>query len=131
LEVEVNKNKEYCDWNIISKQLILQGYHEVSADECKERWTILQNQHGIINKDPFSKQEEELIIRKHKETGNKWVEISKLLPGRYNTKHNILNRSDNQIKNYFYGLVRKEIRRLNSEFHKVNKYKSNLLRILI
>ena len=58
--------------------------------------------------------DEELIIRAHKEYGNKWVEISKLFPGK----------TDNQIKNLFYCKLRKEIRRLNAEFKKDARYKS-------
>jgi hypothetical protein len=35
-----------------------------------------------VRSNEFSKEEEELILREHKKSGNKWVEIALQLPGR-------------------------------------------------
>jgi len=69
----------------------------------------------LVQSNEFTKEEEEIILNQHKIKGNKWVEIAKAMNGR----------SDNRIKNFFYAKVRKEIRRINTDFK--NARKSNQL----
>lgn len=35
-----------------------------------------------IKHDPWTKEEDELLMRAHAQLGNQWVEIAKMLPGR-------------------------------------------------
>lgn len=35
-----------------------------------------------VKKEPFSAEEEAIIVEKHQEYGNKWAQIAKYLPGR-------------------------------------------------
>ncbi|KAM7508683.1 hypothetical protein LguiA_019136 [Lonicera macranthoides] len=51
--------------------------------QCRERWYNHLN--PGINKAPWTKEEEESLIKAHRIYGNKWAEISKFLKGRYNT----------------------------------------------
>eukprot|EP00826_Nyctotherus_ovalis_P053850 TRINITY_DN7028_c0_g1_i11.p3 TRINITY_DN7028_c0_g1~~TRINITY_DN7028_c0_g1_i11.p3 ORF type:complete len:104 (-),score=20.54 TRINITY_DN7028_c0_g1_i11:428-739(-) len=75
------------------------------------RWKYHIN--PVINKDQFTDAEAKVLFKAHKEQGNKWVDIAKLLPGR----------SDNQIKNFFYCRLRKLVRSLNKAFKSSSDYK--------
>lgn len=82
-----------------------------------------------ISKEHFTVEEQRIIFVAHKENGNKWVDIAKLLPGRYGCEARGSGRSDNQIKNFFYCKLRKVIRKLNKEFKLDDRYKS-MFRVL-
>jgi hypothetical protein len=56
-----------------------------------------------LNKKKWSTDEERIIFDAHKQYGNKWKKIAQLLE----------NRSDNAIKNQFYSILRKGLRRVN------------------
>ena len=56
-----------------------------------------------INKNAWSEREEKAMFEAHQQHGNKWTEIAKLFPGR----------TDNDIKNHFYSMLRRSLRRVN------------------
>jgi Myb-like DNA-binding domain len=51
-----------------------------TGKQCRERWHNHVN--PILNKSPFTLEEEEAIERLYAELGPKWAEIAKKLPGR-------------------------------------------------
>ncbi|GFH55584.1 transcription factor MYB98-like [Chaetoceros tenuissimus] len=59
-----------------------------SAIQCRERWC--NHLDPNINKSPWTKEEDLLLIKLQKEKGNSWAEISKCMNGR--TENNIKNR---------------------------------------
>mmetsp|Transcript_2922 Transcript_2922/g.4287 ORF Transcript_2922/g.4287 Transcript_2922/m.4287 type:complete len:419 (+) Transcript_2922:47-1303(+) len=98
-------------WTPIEDELIFKGitlygegkWSKVAKDipgrlgkQCRERW--MNHLDPKIRKDPFTEEEDELIIELHAIYGTQWTKIRKDLPGR----------TDNAIKNRFYSHLKKK-----------------------
>lgn len=78
------------DWAVIADQMPGRNQRQ-----CRERWLNYLSPH--VNKEPFTIEEDQLLIEKHKEFGSRWVRIAKYFSGR----------SDTSIKNRWMILQRK------------------------
>lgn len=81
------------DWNYISKQI--EGRN---AKQCRERWFL--NLDPSINRGPWTREEDEELLKYVAQWGSRWALIAKQLPGR----------TENSVKTRFHSLKRKEAR---------------------
>ncbi|CAD8166598.1 unnamed protein product [Paramecium pentaurelia] len=96
--LEICKTQNY-NWRRVSKLMISMGYRR-SGKSCKERFHNQLN--PVVNKDQWTQKEVDKLFELQSKYGNRWRSIAKELP----------QRTDGLIKNYFYSLVRKVLRRL-------------------
>ncbi|KAK6162379.1 hypothetical protein DH2020_002220 [Rehmannia glutinosa] len=91
--------------------------------QCRERW----NNHlkPEINKDPWTKEEETILINAHSEYGNKWSEIAKILPGRLSNLIRCIcldcARTENSVKNHWNCSLKKKLGNFSANGSAVNE----------
>ena len=81
-------DKQWRKWSVIAQHVPGR-----IGKQCRERW--LNNLDTSVKKTPWTQEEDDLLLRYQAQLGNRWCEISKLLPGR----------PENSVKNRYNSLV--------------------------
>jgi hypothetical protein len=89
------------NWNSISKE-----FPARSARQLRERWRFYLNPN--LDRNPFTSEEDEIIIEGQKQFGNSWKTISQIL---------LPNRTDIAIRNRFRQIQKEQKTKQNEFFH--------------
>lgn len=95
-------------WSTIAKEMKIN--YEISkrnGKQCRERWFNQLDRSNLNQK--WTNSEDLRLIQYQAILGTRWIEMVQHFPGRYPL---FSFRSDNNIKNRFYSIVRKSIRKM-------------------
>ena len=87
------------NWEAIAESLRFRGFLK-SSKQCRARWT--HQLHPSLKKSKWTEEESKRLLEIHQKYGSHWKNISYEFPGR----------TDNFLKNQFFSLIRRSLRRI-------------------
>ncbi|OMJ78982.1 hypothetical protein SteCoe_21111 [Stentor coeruleus] len=106
------------DWKKIAQEVSQRISQERTAKQCRERW--MHHIKRYTAEASWTESEAELLFILQKSTGSRWSRIAPFFP----------SKSANDIKNYFYATVRRNIRRFNNGKKEEEKIKGPIDKII-
>lgn len=104
-------------WKIVSKHFNSSLNLSRTPKQCRDRWTNYLKDYKMNS---FTTQEISCMIHYFDVYGSQWAKISKHLNGR----------TENQIKNFFYSTIRRNIRKFNKFKLENEKIRLNSIKLL-
>ncbi|OMJ75733.1 hypothetical protein SteCoe_25071 [Stentor coeruleus] len=102
-------------WVIVSAKMAKKlGFMSKTPKQCRERWLNILD--PTITGGKWTDEEDMMLFEKYRTYGASWCKIAKCFSGR----------SGNSIKNRFYSIVRKNLRKLNKSKPKPQRIIGNL-----
>ncbi|OMJ86162.1 hypothetical protein SteCoe_12362 [Stentor coeruleus] len=102
-------------WVIVSAKMAKKlGFMSKTPKQCRERWLNILD--PTITGAKWTDEEDMMLFEKYRTYGASWCKIAKCFSGR----------SGNSIKNRFYSIVRKNLRKLNKNKPKPQRIVGNL-----
>ncbi|OMJ93177.1 hypothetical protein SteCoe_3868 [Stentor coeruleus] len=99
------------NWRSVSQDVSKKIKIARTAKQCRDRWLNYLTKGIKIS--AFSEIEIKKLYKMQKIYGNRWLKMAKRLPGR----------TENQVKNFFYAMIRRNIRKFNKGKEESEKLK--------